>query len=389
MGNRKKVTWLVKGLGIGGVEQLLAMSVPYLDREEFSYEIVYLLPWKNNLAAYFSKNGIPVSCLNTRHPADLRVIPRLVAHLKQQKPDLLEIHLPYPGIIGRIAGRIAHVHPILYVEHSLAVQKNLTRLHVLSFLGNILTYSLNDCIVAVSEDTHREVLRYCPKRVATRVILNGIDLARCDTKQNDIQNVKKSLGVPEGHLVVGHVANLLPKKRQVDLLKAAKIVLASFPDVTFVIVGRGPLAQNLKDAARQMGIQDNVIFTGFVDDLYQVMRTFDIFVMSSIYEGFGISLAEAMALGKPAVVTRIGGMTEVVEDHVSGLLVEPRAPEDLAQKILALLSDDDLRRTMGHAAQLQVKQKFDIRRRVADMEDLYRKLLNQPGTAQINIPGKQ
>jgi glycosyltransferase involved in cell wall biosynthesis len=106
------------------------------------------------------------------------------------------------------------------------------------------------------------------------------------------------------------------------------------------------------------------------------MQTFDIFVMSSDYEGFGISLVEAMALGKPAVVTRVGGMPEVVEENVSGLLVNPRSPEDLSGRLLSLLRDDNLRTAMGQAAQQRVRQKFDIRDRVTAMENIYRKLIN-------------
>jgi glycosyltransferase involved in cell wall biosynthesis len=383
MDNRKKITWLVKGLGVGGVEQLLAMSVPYLSRQDFSYEIVYMLPWKDKLVGHFTANGIPVSCLDTRSPADLRVISRLTSYLKERRPDLLEIHLPYPGIIGRFAGKLARIKPIVYVEHSLAVQKNLYRLHFLSYLGNILTYSLNDYIVAVSEDTHRDVRRHCPGGMPTSVVYNGINLAGLNEKRYDIAGTRKSLGIPADHKVVGHVANLLPKKRQEDLLRAAQRVLAASPGVTFVIVGRGPLEKKLKETARHLGIQDNVIFTGFVEDLYEVMQTFDVFVMSSSYEGFGISLAEAMAMGKPAIATRTGGMTEVIEDGVSGLLVEPRNPEGLAGSILTLLDDDNMRMTMGRAARERIIQRFDVRKRVAAMENLYRSLLNIPAPVPV------
>lgn len=371
----KKVMWLVKGLGVGGVERLLATSVPYLNREDFSYEIAYLDPRNDSHSEYFRANGIPAFCLDLKNHLDLRVILRLRALLRERKPDLLEIHLPYPGIVGRIAGRLAGVSPILYVEHSLAVQIELRRLRILGFLGNVLTYRLNDLIVTVSEDTRREVEQYCFTKRPIQVVYNGIDLAKIDGTRANVVDVRQALGIPEGHKVVGHVANLLPKKRQEDLLKAAKRVLETFPLVTFVIVGRGPLDRKLRETAHNLGIQNNVIFAGFVDSLYEVMQTFDIFVMSSQYEGFGISLAEAMALGKPAVVTQVGGMPEVIEDKVSGLLAKPRAPADLACKILALLMNDDVRRTMGESAKRRVRQRFDIRRRVAAMEDIYRNLL--------------
>jgi len=373
--SRKKILWLLKGLGIGGTENLLAMSVPYLNREEFSYEIAYLLPWKNALTGYFTENGIPVTCLNQRNPIDLRIIPRLVKLLKERQPDLLEIHLPYTGFFGRISARLAKIRPVLYVEHSLAVQMGLRRFHFLTFLSNSFTYPLNDYVVAVSEDTRKDIRKYCLGKSPVQVVYNGIDLQKIALINGNQKDAKRYLGIPEGHKVVGHVANLLPKKRQDILLKAARIVLDVSPDVTFVIVGRGVLEQKLKDLALRLGIQDNVIFTGFVEDIYKVMQAFDIFAMSSDYEGFGISLVEGMALGKPAVVTSVGGMPEVVEENVSGLLARPRSPEALADRLLTLLRDDDLRKNMGQAAQLRVRQKFDIRDRVTAMENIYRKLI--------------
>lgn len=374
---KKKIIWFLKGLGMGGTENLLAMSVPYLNRNEFSYEIVYLENWNDAMEKRFIAGGIPVTCLRQGNPMDLRIIPRLVTFLKEKQPDIFEVHLPYPGMIGRIAAKLARIKPILYVEHSLAVQINLERMHIVSFMGNMLTYPMNDYVVAVSRDTKRDIRRYSLVKKPVEVVYNGVDLGKIADRGTNVAKVRQVLGVPEGYKVVGHVANLLPKKRQDILLKAARKVIDAYPDVVFIIVGRGPQDTRLKQLARLLEIQDKVIFAGFVDDLYEVMRTFDVFTMSSDYEGFCISLAEAMALGKPAVVTRVGGMPEVVEDNVSGFLANHRSPEDLADQILKLLRDDELRTKMGEAARTRAILRFDIRKRVAAMENIYRKLAGE------------
>jgi glycosyltransferase involved in cell wall biosynthesis len=367
--------WLIKGLNLGGAEQLLASSVPYLDRSRFCYELTYFMPKLKYLAGYFMENQIPTFCLNAAGEWDVRVIPRLVRLLKERKVDILDCHLPYAGVIGRIAGRLAHIKPIVYTEHCLSVQRTIHRLHYLSYFANVATYPLNDLIINVSHFTQRDVQRHNYWHVPLELVFNGIDLNKITSNYSDIVKVRQQLGISEGNMVVGHVANLRREKKQGDLLKAAKEVLDSFPQVTFVIVGRGAYAAKLKQLAHHLGIQNNVIFTGFVEDVYAVMKTFDIFVMSSSDEGFGISLAEAMALGKPPVVTRIGGMCEVVEDKVSGLLAEPRDPRDMAKKILTLLKDENLRNQMGQAAQQRVKQ-FDILKRVAAYEEIYDRLLD-------------
>jgi glycosyltransferase involved in cell wall biosynthesis len=372
---RKKIMWLIKGLGVGGAEQLLASTVPHLDRSQFCYELAYILPRENALAGYFNANQIPTFCLGATGKWDIRVIPKLAQLLRDREVDILDCHLPYSGVVGRIAGRLAKIKHIIYTEHDLGVQRTVAGLHFLSFLANIITYPLNDLIVTVSQYTYRDVRRYNIWHTPMMLVYNGVDLKRLYTHHSDTSGIRLKLGIPANNMVVGHVATMRREKKQDDLLKAAREVLKTFPQVTFVIVGRGPLEQELKQLAGHLGIQNNVVFTGFVADLYEVMETFDIFVMSSLHEGFGISLLEAMALGKPSVVTRVGGMTEVVEDKVSGLMAEPRAPEDLAQKILTLLTNDDLRKTMGQAAQRR-SERFDIRKRVTAMEDIYRNLLS-------------
>jgi glycosyltransferase involved in cell wall biosynthesis len=370
----KKVMWLIKGLNLGGAEQLLASSVPYLDRSRFSYEITYFMPELRYLASYFSDNRIPTFCLESSGEWDVRVIPRLVRLLRERKVDVLDCHLPYAGVIGRIAGQLAHIKPIIYTEHDLSVQRTMSRLHYLSYLANIVTFPLNDLIINVSRFTYQDVKRHNIWHTPLELVYNGIDLSKVMANHTDIAGIRQQMEIPASNKIVGHVANLRREKKQGDLLKAAKQVLEGFPQVTFIIVGRGAYESKLKKLARDLGIQNNVVFTGFVEDVYQVMEVFDIFVMSSSNEGFGISLAEAMALGKPAVVTRIGGMCEVVEDKVSGLLAEPRDIGDLADKMLTLLKDDKLRGKMGQAARQRVRQ-FDIRRRVAAYEGIYEKLL--------------
>jgi glycosyltransferase involved in cell wall biosynthesis len=366
--------WVIKGLGVGGAEQLLASSVPHLDRTQFDYELAYLYPGKNTLAEYFNNMGIPTFCVGSGKPWDVRVISRLARLLRDRKIEIIDSHLPYSGVVARIAGRLAGVKHIIYTEHDLAVQRSLAGLHFLSFLANVITYPLNHLIVAVSQYTARDVRRHNIWHAPLEIVYNGIDLKQINGIDSDILGTRLKLGIPDGNKIVGHVANLRREKKQEDLLKAARDVLKVFPDVTFIIVGRGPLEYKLKKIARDLGIQDKVLFTGFVQDVYEVMQSFDIFVMSSRHEGFGISLLEGMALGKPAVITRVGGMTEVVEDNVSGLLAKPRDPADLAQKILTLLTNDTLRITMGRAAR-QRSERFDIRKRVKAMEELYRKLI--------------
>ncbi len=380
MMQKTRVLWLIKGLGAGGAEQLLVNALPHLDRSRFEYHVAYVLPWKDDHVPDFEQHGIPVHCLAGRVPWDPRVLPRLHRLLQELRIDVLDSHLPYSGVIGRLAARWARTSAILYTEHSLAVQRQLAGFRFVSFLTNVSTYGLNDLVLTVSRDTFRDVRFFARGRVPLRLIYNGIPLENFD--RHLVTPDPESLGVPGHHKIVGHVATFTKKKNQGDLLRAARLVVAEDPDVTFVLVGKGSLQPALEQLAHELGIRDNVAFPGFVPRLREAMASFDLFVLSSLYEGLPTVTIEAMALGIPVVATWVGGTPEIVNHQHDGLLVPPRNPEALAQGILDLLGDTDLRAEMGRRAEQSVRSKFDIRRRVDEVEAVYHEVL----TAKNRLP---
>ncbi|MFQ5875666.1 MAG: glycosyltransferase, partial [Dehalococcoidia bacterium] len=330
MSHRKKILWLIKGLGLGGAERLLATALPHVDRNVFSYEVAYFLPWKNDLVPEFEQADIPVACLNLGKPYNPMGLFRLTRFLREREIDILHCHLPYSGVLGRVAGRLAGVKGIVYTEHNV-----LEMYHPITRFCNVLTSPLNDVTIAVSEEVQRSVLkRWAPARRTVATICNGVDLNSLGPNGVRPEMVKEALGIPGAHRVVGNVAHVRPEKGQEYFLQAAKLVLDKCPDVTFVIVGRektnGEL-HRLRELATQLRIQDKVIFAGFREDVLHLMTTFDVFVLSSLHEGLPVALLEAMALGKPSVATRVGGVPEVIDDGVNGFLVQPRDPTGLAE----------------------------------------------------------
>lgn len=371
---KTRVLWLIKGLGAGGAEQLLVNSLPHLDRSRFDYHVAYILPWKDDNVPFFTAHDVPTSCLGGTTPADLRVVSRLQRLLEDQRIDVLDSHLPYSGVVGRVAARRAGTPAVVYTEHSLAVQRQLAGFHFVSFVANTLTYGMNDLVVSVSRDTFCDVNRFTFGRVPVRLVYNGIPLDSFD--RATIVADRSALGVPEAHKVVGHVATFTPKKRQHDLLHAAKLVLDEDAHVSFVLVGKGALRPELEALAKELGIGEHVVFPGFVPDLTAAMACFDVFALSSLYEGLPTVAIEAMALGVPVVATWVGGTPEIVNHDHDGILVPPSDPPAMARGILRLLGDDGLRAEMGARAEQSARSKFDIRRRVAEMEAVYDELLS-------------
>ncbi len=369
-----RVLWLIKGLGAGGAEQLLVNSLPHLDRDRFEYHVAYILPWKDDNVPSFKAHDIPVFCLNgSNGPLDVRLIPRLRQLLADHDIDVLDSHLPYSGVLGRVAAKPAGDRAILYTEHSLAVQRRFARFQFVSFLANIATYGMNDLLMAVSRDTYRDMGRFTFRRAPLELVYNGIPVDAFDRRA--VSADRESLGVPASHKLVGHVATFTTKKKQDDLMRAARLVVNEDPDVTFVMIGKGDLRPRLERLAKELGLEDNVVFTGFVPNPREAMAAFDVFALSSLYEGLPTVVIEAMALGVPVVATWVGGTPEIVNHGHDGLVVPPRDPSAMAAGILRLLRDHGLRKEMGRRAQESVRSKFDIRRRVREVEAIYERVL--------------
>jgi glycosyltransferase involved in cell wall biosynthesis len=172
------------------------------------------------------------------------------------------------------------------------------------------------------------------------------------------------------------VGNFRAGKGHAVLLEAAVKVRRAIPDVRFLLVGHGPLESDIRRRSSQLGLDGTVVFAGARDDAPRVTGALDLFALPSVSEGLAISLIEAMALGRPAVVTGVGGLTEVVEHGKQGLVIDPGNPTALADAIVMLLHDENQRRKLGEAGRLRAAD-FDIRKAVRRHEKVYAELLDK------------
>jgi glycosyltransferase involved in cell wall biosynthesis len=297
----------------------------------------------------------------------------------------LHIHLPYTAILGRFCAQVAGVRAVVYTEHNVHEMY-----HPLTRFFNRLTCPLDSATIAVSDEVNLSSLSWKmlrPKRI--RTILGGVDLEDIELRIRDVDKtqLKTSLGIPQGHLVVGNVAHIRPEKGQGYLIEAAARVLQQHPGTTFVIVGRpkeGESLQVLVSRATELGIRDHIIFAGSQEDAVRFMSIFDVFVLSSLYEGLPIALLEAMSAGVPPVATAVGGVPEVVRDGVDGFLVEPKKPEMLAQKIGDLLGTPKLRQAMSREAAKRVRGRFSIQAMVEAVKEVYAGVLSSISCVQAS-----
>lgn len=370
----KRVLLLIKGLGRGGAEQLLVSSAPYYDRDRFDYEAAYLLPWKDGLVDELSSARVPVHCLHGARGTGWVV--RLRKLVRDHDIDLVHVHSPYAAIGARV-GLAGESRPrIVYTEH--AVWDYYKRP---TYWGNLVTFNLNDHVFAVSDYVHAAIrmppaLRSLPLP-PIETLYHGLDPGAV-LNWGSPESVREELGIPADAPIVGTVANFRPQKRYDLLLRAAAQVREAVPDVRFVLVGQGPLEPQARRLALELGLEGTVVFAGYRDDAPRVAKTFDVFALASGYEGLSIALLEAMVLARPSVVTRVGGVSEVVEDGRNALVADPGDPRDLAACITTLLLDRALAARLGAEAQRRASD-FQIPKAVRRQEQVYSELLERTG----------
>jgi glycosyltransferase involved in cell wall biosynthesis len=361
----KRVLILIKGLGRGGAEQLLAAAAPHVDRGRFSYEVAYLLPGKDALVPELRDAGLPVHCLGAN---GVGWTTRLRTLVRRRRFHIVHVHSPYPAAVARAAFWRERELKVVYTEHGMW-----WRQHPTTYWANVLTFPRNDHVFAVSESV-RQSIGY-PGGLGHRrmppveVLYHGIDL-RSVTARATPDGVRRELGISEGAPTVGMVANFRELKGHRYLLQAAAQVRRKVPEARFVLVGRGPLEERVRDEASRLGLDGTVVFAGFRDDVPRILAALDIFTLPSVHEGLSIALLEAMALGLPSVVTDVGGNPEVIHTGKEGLIVPPRDAGALADALASLIADPDARRRLGEAAALRA-ERFDIRTAVRRMEAVY------------------
>jgi glycosyltransferase involved in cell wall biosynthesis len=360
----------VEGSMIHGVSQLFLWWFPLYDRDRFDVSLVGLRS-PDPAGRRLEKHGVPIIYLNKSKfsPATLSA---LLGIIRRLKPDLLHLHGYGAGTFGRIAARIAGVPAVVH-EHFVD-----PRIPVYQQFAEAILKPLAAHTVAVS----RSVKEFCvakrridPDRIS--IIYNGVPLDQfVPPTAKAAEAHKRALGVPEGTKLVGFVGRLHEQKGVEFLVKAVPEVRQVHPNTRFIIVGDGAQWEELHSLAAKLGIAENVLFTGFREDVHAILSTFDVIVIPSLYEGTPLTVFEAMALCKPIVATPVDGLGEVLVDRRTALLIPPRDPGAVADAVSRLLAEPGLRRKLSENCRVE-RHRFDISATVRHMEDLYDRLLHR------------
>lgn len=327
------------------------------------------------------ERGIPTQAVDLPravHPFQMTVaLFQMMAYMRRERIDLVHTHCSMPGILGRLAARLAGVPVIVHTIHGLHTTEGagavLVRLYdwserfVGSFTHLLLSQNRADLEVA------RRSGFTAPERM--HLIGNGIDLTRFQPEPR--------IPEPDGVFTIHCTARLEPVKNHPMLFEALRRLRAAGRKVRLRLVGDGELRAEYERRCAEMGIAEAVDFLGYRDDMTRLLAQSDIAVLTSTKEGIPRAMMEAMAMKIPVVATRVIGTEETVVDGETGFLVPLDDVEALTDRLSRLLDDPDLRRAMGERGRARVEAEFDENAIVDRLADAYRRLLATPG---VKVP---
>lgn len=360
---------------IGGAERELLLILENLRRD--GYGAVVVCPDKGPLGEELERLGIEIRYVPLPAWRKVLAYPRRARGIRRLRDVITEVR---PALI--------HVNDIWWVPQSLRANFGLgvpILAHVRQEIEpvKVRRYRLNqvDGVLPVSRHVQQSLEAGGVNRERLWTIYSGLDMTRVPQKEGDHPRGRR-FGVPDDVPLIGTVANLFPRKGYEVILKALPKILACFPMMQYIIIGQGDSGyeRTLRSLVHAMGLEKTVRFVGYQEEVYSCLAAMDIYVHPALMEGFGIAMLEAMAMEKPVVASRVGGIPEVVQDGVTGLLVPPGDPETLAAAILHLLEDPHTRHMMGMAGRERLEAHFTLEQTMKTLQAVYAELLsNQNG----------
>ena len=359
---RIKIAYVISASEIGGTEKMLLLMIENLGTEKFQPPVVFALKGRGKFTEELRKIEIKTYTFNLKKNPFL-FIP-FVKAVKRESPRILHTFLFYGNLAGRICGRMLKIPVVISSQRSIDAWRKWYHWKIDGFTSRWADLIISNSFAGKDVLAAKSRIPSC--KIA--VITNGISL---DKRESAVD--RRSLGVKRTGVVVGTIGNLRKAKGHIYLVKAAEIVLKEFPLTTFVITGEGNLRGYLLREADKRGIADNFVFTGFRADAEEVVQLFDIFVLPSLWEGFPVSLLEAMKYARPAVAFAVADVPFIIEDGKSGFVVPVKSHEQLALKIMALVKDGELRKAMGQRGEKRLKERFSLERMLRDYTAVYEK----------------
>lgn len=365
---RIKILHIIKSLGRGGAEMLLPETLKLHDTSKFEFHYIYFLPWKDQMVEEIKNAGGAVKCLNASN--NFKILKRsgkVIKYIKENKIDLIHCHLPWAGFLGRLVHYKIGI-PTVYSEHNMQ-----ERYHKITAVLNKLSFNYQNLALGVSEDVTKSIKENINPNIPVVTLLNGVNTKSFKRTSNDL--VRKDLNIPANAVVLGNVAVFRFQKRLIEWLRVFHKISQSNSNVYGIIVGAGPLEEEIKNEWSRLNLESKVFFPGLKTEVKPYFEAFDIFMMSSSFEGLPIALLEAMSMNCAIVSTDAGGIKEVIRDQKDGLLCSTNNWQKLSDLVSRLIINKEKLNILKNASRERVVEEFSLTNMVSKLENHYQDLL--------------
>lgn len=360
-------------LWAGAESQAASLLRALARRPDLTLTVVLLN--EGRLAEEVRTCGLQVKVIPEAHMTFLQILREARRYLQGRSIRILHSHRYKENLLAALLARTCRIPWVVRTQHGLPEAPHDLKKYkqkLVQTLDRFVARHATDRTISVSKELRVHLLKHLdPRKVV--VIPNGLDTCRVSSRLTP-REAKERLGLPASCRTVGYAGRLEPVKRLDLFLAAAKLISASMPEARFLIVGDGSEANPLRETARATGLEKVVLFLGHRDDIYDVLRALDVFVLCSDHEGLPMVLLEALYLGVPVVARAVGGITDVILNGVTGILTDSSTPEPLAQACVDLLTDAERRERLSAAAVASVSEKFTADRNADQVAALYRAL---------------
>ncbi|MCD7741494.1 MAG: glycosyltransferase family 4 protein [Ruminococcus sp.] len=373
MNNRIRILHVAQSAG--GVDRYIRMLIKNLDHDRYENIVIASEDFNErdyrNLADGFTylKMERKINAANFRQVSALRKL------IKKYNPDIIYAHSSIAGALTRMAS-IGLKKVCIYNPHGWAFNMKCSKKKQEAYiLIERLLSAFCDRIICISEAERKSALnnKICGNDKLI-VIYNGIDIEGRDLSRSTPTS-RKELSIPEDAYVIGMVGRVSEQKAPDVFIKAAKYIKEEITNAFFVIVGSGELEDNVRQYAVMNGFSDSLEITGWVEDPQKYIRQFDVAMLLSRWEGFGLVIPEYMLEGKPVVATSVDAIPYIIENNSNGLLVDADDYKEAAKAVIRLSRDKELYNRIVENAAKDVRIRFDVRRVAREHESLFQEIL--------------
>lgn len=345
-----KVCFLITGLGIGGAERHLLNIVPKLKFNKFIISLTNLRDYGNEL----EKKGIKIYYLGLNEITGINlplIILRFRKIINREKPDIIDTYLIHANLFGRVFGKLFGIKKIIS-----SMRSDYTRFKIFKFLDKY-TQNFVDLYILNSNALYNYIHknnRVPIKKI--KIIPNGIDVEKIYGSLDRNYDIRNELGLSKESFIISFVGRLIKDKNISTLIKAMEFINGN---ISLLIIGDGPERKNLMKLTKKINLDNCIFFLGKRNDIFNIINSSNVFVLPSIREGMSNALLEAMTLKKICIVSNISQNRELIEDNYNGLVFNPMNERELANKIIKVYKNKDLR-NFGQKSFKIIRKKYDM-----------------------------